>query len=667
MGTPIRTLLVANRGEIARRVFRTCREMGIATVAVYSDADADAPFVREADVAVPLGGLLPADSYLRADRVVEAALLAGADAVHPGYGFLSENADFARRCAEAGLIFVGPGPEAIELMGSKLTARGLMSDAGVPVLPGRDLSGVPDAAVAALADEVGWPILVKASYGGGGRGMRVVRDPAELLDAVASARREAGAAFGDETVFLEHYAAEPRHVEIQVFGDTFGTITHLHERECSIQRRHQKIVEESPSPAVGPELRATMGAAAVEAARALGYVGAGTVEFLLAPDGRFFFLEVNTRLQVEHPVTELVTGLDLVRLQLEVAGGAALPPEALAPPLVGHAIEVRLYAEDPAHDFLPAAGTLEQFEIDLGPGIRLDSGVESGDVVSTNYDPMLAKVIAYAQTRDEATARLARALRRSRIHGVTTNRALLVGVLEHSDFAAGRIDTHFLDRVSPAELLDAASTGLAPVAALAAAIAEQAAARAATQALATIPSGFRNNPSELQTRDYLLDGEPLSVGYRLGRNQQFEVDRAPLEAAVLNAAPGAVDLVVGGLRRRFAVTVFGSTTCVDWPGGSVDLRAVPRFPDPADHLEAGSLLAPMPGTVVRVPVEVGEHVIAGQTVMVVEAMKMEHAVKATTDAVVASVPVDVGQAVDAGTVLVVLGETDDETPTTTPN
>lgn len=656
----IRKLLVANRGEIARRVFRTCRDMGIATVAVYSDADVDAPFVREADEAVPLGGLLPSESYLRGDRVIEAALLVEADAVHPGYGFLSENAEFARQCAAAGLTFVGPSPKVIELMGSKLTARDLMEEAGVPVLPGRDLTGVVDDAVPALADEVGWPILVKASYGGGGRGMRVVREPTELLDAIASARREAGAAFGNETVFLERYVDEPRHVEIQIFGDQQGTIVHLNERECSIQRRHQKIVEESPSTAVDAALRAEMGSAAVEAGRTLGYVGAGTVEFLLAPDGRFYFLEVNTRLQVEHPVTELVTGLDLVRLQLDVAAGTPLPPEAIEPALRGHAVEVRLYAEDPAHDFLPAAGTLEEFAIDLGPGVRLDSGVESGDVVSTNYDPMLAKVIAHGATREEATARLARALRRSRIHGPTTNRALLVGILEHPDFVAGRVDTHFLDRVSPSELLGAAASGLEQVVALAAALAEQAAARASATVLASIPSGFRTTPSQLQTRAYLLDGEEVTVGYRLGRAPTYEVDGAVVEATVLGATASAVDLVSGGVRRRFRVTATSSATYVDWADGSLVLRPVPRFPDAADHVVAGSLLAPMPGTVVRVPVAESDTVTAGQTVMVVEAMKMEHAIKADADGIVTSLPVKVGQAVDAGQVLIVLEGAGDE-------
>src|SRR4051795_7269765 len=381
----IQSLLVANRGEIARRVFRTARDMGITTVAVFSDPDADAPFVREADVAVRLPGASPAETYLRGDRVVEAALRAGADAVHPGYGFLSENAGFAQSVVDAGLAWVGPPPSAIEAMGSKLGAKEMMRAAGVPTLPwATDVSGAAD---------VGFPLLVKASAGGGGRGMRIVRSAAELDDAVSAAAREAGSAFGDATVFLERYLEAPRHVEIQVFADSHGNVVSLFERECSIQRRHQKIVEESPSPAVDDSLRARMGEAAVAAARAVGYVGAGTVEFVLDDKGEFAFLEMNTRLQVEHPVTELVTGLDLVRLQLLVADGHPLPPEALAPAINGHAIEVRLYAEDATRGFLPATGTLRAFEIDA-PWGRVDCGFESGSVVSPHYDPMLAKVIA---------------------------------------------------------------------------------------------------------------------------------------------------------------------------------------------------------------------------------------------------------------------------------
>ena len=661
----IRKVLVANRGEIARRVFRTCREMGIATVAVYSEPDAQAPFVLEADEAVPLGGSTPAQSYLRVDAVVAAALRVGADAIHPGYGFLSESADFARAVAEAGLTFIGPGIEAIELMGSKLTARDLMERAGVPVLPGADLTGIDEQAYAALADRVGWPILVKASFGGGGRGMRVVRDRDALRDAVASARREAGSAFGNDTVFLEHYVDEPRHVEIQIFGDRHGTIVHLNERECSIQRRHQKIIEESPSPALDDDLRVTMGRAAVDAGKALGYLGAGTVEFILTPAGDFYFLEVNTRLQVEHPVTELVTGLDLVRLQIMVADGEPLPAEALSPPPRGHAVEARLYAEDPAHDFLPAAGRLTAFDVPLGPGIRLDSGVEPGDVVSTNYDPMLAKVIAHAPTRREAIARLARTLRATRVEGVTTNRALLVGILEHPDFVSGAIDTHFLDRFPVADLVGVEAAGHLDAALLAVALTDQAQHRVAAGVLGTIPSGFRNNRSQLQTRRFHSVGHvtpdhgpaEVEVGYLVAAAEsRYEVDGRPIDVEVLTTTTDEVDLLLDGVRRRYRVARAGHTAYVSWASGSLVLEEVPRFPDARDALVPGSLVAPMPGTVVRIEVAPGDAVRAHQTLLVLEAMKMEHPVTASTDGVVASLSVVIGQAVDNGEVLVVLHE-----------
>jgi propionyl-CoA carboxylase alpha chain len=657
----IRKVLVANRGEIARRIFATCRDMGISTVAVYSDPDSDAPFVREADEAVPLGGMSPAQSYLRADRIVEAALRSGADAVHPGYGFLSENADFARAVVEAGLLFVGPDPRAIELMGSKIAARDLMSAAGVPVLPGHDLTGVSAGDLVEVAGDVGWPVLVKASAGGGGRGMRVVREPADLAEAVESARREAGAAFGDDTVFLEHYVDRPRHIEMQIFGDHHGTVTHLGERECSIQRRHQKIIEESPSPAVDAALRSRMGSAAVEAGQALGYVGAGTVEFILDPSGDFYFLEVNTRLQVEHPVTELVTGLDLVRLQLEVAAGHPLPAEAIEPNMIGHAIEVRVYAEDPANGYLPAAGVLDRFEVRAGVGLRVDSGVESGDVVSTNYDPMLAKIIAHGRTRDEARARLGRALRTSRIEGVTTNTALLAGILEHPEFAAGEIDTHFLERHAVADVIEPLPDGFVDACAVAAALAEQSAARNDARVLSHVSSGFRNNPSALRVRRFVHDGRDLVIEYRLGRDQEFIVDGRTVAVSVLDAAPDALDLVVDGIRRQFDVGRRGATLHVHSAPGGTSLAVVPRFPDPDAHLDHGSLTAPMPGTVVRVLVAPGDGVVAGERLLVLEAMKMEHAVVAPADAVVRKVPVSVGETVDIGQTLVVLddGETAD--------
>jgi propionyl-CoA carboxylase alpha chain len=451
---PIRKLLIANRGEIASRIIRTARKMDIATLAVFSDPDAGLPFVREADEAVRLPGSAPAETYLRGDLVIAAALANGADAVHPGYGFLSENAAFARQCAAAGLTFVGPSPEAIDAMGNKIAAKELMARAGVPVLPGAVFddtffsntgfsnTGEPDpAALRRAAAEVGFPALVKAAFGGGGRGMRIVDSAEAVVEAVASARREAASAFGNGTVFLERYVQTPRHIEVQIVGDHAGTVVHLFERECSIQRRYQKIIEEAPSPAVDEELRTELCQAAVAAGRAIGYVGAGTVEFVLDASGRFYFLEVNTRLQVEHPVTELITGLDLVQVQLEVAAGKPLPPPVTGATMSGHAIEARLYAEDVAGGYLPTSGDVHTFEIEAAQGLRVDAGFASGTRVSTFYDSMLAKVIGFGPTRDDAQRVLAAALSRARLHGVVTNRDLLVGILREPDFQAGAIDT----------------------------------------------------------------------------------------------------------------------------------------------------------------------------------------------------------------------------------
>ncbi len=659
----IRKLLVANRGEIARRVFRTCRDLGIATVAVHSDPDASSPFVAEANESVALGGATPAESYLRGGAIVAAAVAAGADAVHPGYGFLSEDAGFAAAVVAAGLTWVGPPPAAIEAMGSKLAARRLMGDASVPVLPGEDLTGVGDADLESVATKVGWPVLVKASAGGGGRGMRVVRRPPDLMEAVAAARREATAAFGDGTVFLERYVDEPRHVEIQIFGDAHGRVVSLFERECSIQRRHQKILEEAPSPVMTAALRDAMGAAAVTAGRAIGYVGAGTVEFVLTPDGEFYFLEVNTRLQVEHPVTEAVTGLDLVALQLAVAEGHPLPPGALAPELRGHAIEARLYAEDPLASFLPSAGTLSRFEVPLDAGVRVDSGVESGDTVSVNYDPMLAKVVACGSSRDGARRRLVAALRRARIHGVTTNRDLLVAVLEHPEFADGAIDTHFLERHPPTSLCLLPPPGSAQVrhSVLAAALADQAAARRAASVWAEAPSGWRNNAGDPQVRAYRYryDQGParLEARYRRGRTGWWaEVDGTGIDAVATTVEPGQVELVESGVRRRYRVETEGDRVWVDGPDGSVELQREPRFPERGAAAAAGSLVAPMPGVVRRVQVTEGDLVERGAPLVILEAMKMEQTVLAPVTGTVTAVPVAENQTVAAGATLVVIHE-----------
>jgi len=672
----ISKLLVANRGEIARRVMRSARELGITCVAVASDPDATAPHVADADEVVRLPGASPTDTYLDAEALVDAARRSGADAVHPGYGFLSEDARFARACLAAGLVFVGPPPEVIEAMGSKLAAKATMAGAGVPVLPTVEVPGVVvadlagggtgagggvEAGLAASAAALGWPVLVKASAGGGGRGMRIVARPDELGEALVSAAREASAAFGDGTVFLEPYVARPRHVEVQIVGDSHGTVVHLFERECSIQRRHQKIVEECPSPAVSPALRAELGAAAVAAARAIGYVNAGTVEFLLLPDGRFAFLEVNTRLQVEHPVTEAVTGIDLVRLQLLVAEGAPLPEEVRSPTMTGHAVEVRLYAEDPTSDWRPSAGRLDHVAFPAVAGLRVDSGVEDGSVVSSHYDPMLAKVIAHAPGRTEAARLLAGALSRAELHGVTTNRDLLVRILRHPEFLAGDIDTAFLERHDPAVL--GAPLADAPTRALhaaAAALAGQAARRRDAPVLGRMPSGWRNNPSLPQTATLAGHDGTVEVAYRFdrtGRCTELAVGGEPLaDVAVTSATAAAVVLEVAGVARRYAVAFAPERVYVDGPDGSSAFSELERFPLPGTQLAAGSLVAPLPGTVVKVAVAAGDAVEAGDTLVAIEAMKMEHEVRARAPGTVAEVHVVPGQQVDAGRLLVVVHE-----------
>ena len=651
----ISKLLVANRGEIAARVMRTAHALGVSTVAVYSDPDADAPFVALADEAVRLPGATPAETYLRGDLVVAAARATGADAVHPGYGFLSENAGFARECAGAGLSFVGPSPEAIASMGSKLEAKALMDDAGVPVLPGATVTEGAD--LASAAADIGFPVLVKAAFGGGGRGMRVVHDAAALADAVDGARREAASAFGDGTVFLERFVTDPRHVEVQIVGDSHGEVVHLFERECSIQRRYQKIVEESPSPAVDDALRAELGAAAVAAGKAIAYTGVGTVEFVLDADEKFFFLEVNTRLQVEHPVTELVTGLDLVALQLRVAEGRGLPAEVTGARIDGHAIEVRLYAEDVPAGYLPATGTLHRFAVPASGGsghgaVRVDTGVADGSVVGPHYDPMLAKVIAHGETRAEAARTLARALQRAELHGVTTNRDLLVGILRDPEFLAGGTDTGFL--VRHPELAEPDVSG-ERVRAVAAALAHQAAHRRDAPVLGGLPSGWRNVGGPPQHAAFTCGDRTVDVTYAFRRpGLDVTVDGDLLDLHLSAAAPGRVELEVAGVRRAYGVHRTHGWTFVDGPDGSSAFADVPRFADPNAVAHAGSLLAPMPGTVVRVLAATGDEVVAGRALVVLEAMKMEHTVVAPVDGVVSELHVAPGDQVETRQVLAVV-------------
>jgi propionyl-CoA carboxylase alpha chain len=647
----IRRLLVANRGEIARRVFASCRSLGIETVAVYSDADADSPHVREADVAVRLPGEAPSATYLRIEALVAAAREVHADAVHPGYGFLSENPAFAQAVIDAGLVWVGPPPKAIAAMGSKLEAKALLADAGVQTLP----SWTDPAEVTAF------PVLVKASAGGGGRGMRIVDSKNELEAAIAAARREAASAFGDGTVFCERYVAGARHVEVQIFADSHGNVVTFGERECSIQRRHQKIIEEAPSPAVTPALRAEMGDAAIAAAQAVGYIGAGTVEFLLAPDGEFFFLEMNTRLQVEHPVTECVVGFDLVRLQLLVAEGATLPT-ATPPPLRGHAIEVRLYAEDPAYAWRPATGTLHAFDVPgvagtfaplFAPGLRLDSGVEAGSVVGVHYDPMLAKLVAWAPTRPEAARLLAATLARTRIHGLVTNRDLLVRVLRHPTFLSGEFDTGFLDRQPEVFVPLLGSVDGVRLSCLAAALAGAAARRAALAETVwgEVPSGWRNVPSAGQVTVFDGPAGQVEVRYRLDRAGHLTTEPG---VSVVSLSPTEVVLDSGGVRHAFSVHTVGDVSYVDSAEGSVTLTELPRYPLPAPEEVAGSLVAPMPGAVGQIAVVPGQRVAAGELVLTLEAMKLEHPLHAPADGVVAELRVEPGAQVEAGAVLAIV-------------
>jgi pyruvate carboxylase subunit A/propionyl-CoA carboxylase alpha chain len=633
----INRVLVANRGEIARRVFDTCRRLGIGTVAVYTDPDSASPHVAEADAAVRLDGR---NGYLDAGQLIAAGRAAGADAIHPGYGFLSENPEFAAAVIEAGLTWIGPPVAAVAAMGSKIEAKKMMAAAGVPVLDELDPETV-------AADQL--PVLIKASAGGGGRGMRVVRELSELQAQVEAARREAQSAFGDPTVFCERYLATGHHVEVQVLADQHGTVWAVGERECSIQRRHQKIIEEAPSPLVErtPGMRAKLFDAARLAASAIGYAGAGTVEFMADEQGDFFFLEMNTRLQVEHPVTEETTGLDLVELQLRVAEGDRLDPEP--PPSHGYSIEARLYAEDPAKNWQPQAGPVHHFAVP--PNVRLDTGIVDGSVVSVFYDPMIAKIISYAPSRRQAAGVLADALARTRIHGVRTNRDLLVNVLRHPAFLDGATDTAFFDTHGLTELAaPLADARTVELAALAAALADAAQNRQGATVFTAAPSGWRNLASGYQTKSYRDNaGNTHEVRYRFTR---VGVELPGHDnVSLVNAQPGRVVLSVDGVDRAFDVARYGADVFVDSPLGPVQLVALPRFPDPDAAVAQGSLLAPMPGSVLRVGAAVGDAVTAGQPLIWLEAMKMEHTVTAPSDGVLAELNVEAGQQVDVGAVL----------------
>ncbi|HEX5613256.1 MAG TPA: acetyl/propionyl/methylcrotonyl-CoA carboxylase subunit alpha [Burkholderiales bacterium] len=667
-----RRILIANRGEIACRVARTAQRLGISVVAVYSEADADARHVSLADEAFCIGPAAARESYLRGDAILEAARRGGAEAIHPGYGFLSENAAFAAACASAGIVFIGPTPQAIEAMGDKARAKALMAKAGVPIVPGYHGERQEPAHLAAEARRIGFPVLIKASAGGGGKGMRIVRAAGEFDSALEGARREAQASFGDDRVLIEKYLERPRHIEVQVFGDTHGDVVHLFERDCSVQRRHQKVLEEAPAPGMTEKRRAAIGSAAVAAARAVHYVGAGTVEFIAAADGEFFFMEMNTRLQVEHPVTEMVTGLDLVEWQLRVAAGEPLPlaQERLA--LRGHAIEARIYAENPAKGFLPSTGriahlrTPQAAEFEIGTDVRIDSGVREGDEITPYYDPMIAKLVCWGPSREAALARLAAALAAFEVVGPTTNVEFLGRVLRTQGFAGGEPDTGLVEREG--EALFAARTAPSDEVIAAAACAELFAEEDASRA--------RGKAS----------GDPFSPwhevdGWRLNQGSHHDFvfrEGDARHAAAVEFRPGGYRLRIGSREyalgaaraddRRMQVHLDGHAFAVravregdDWHLFSAGAYYRLRLEDELQGLDleagGGSLAAPMPGKVLRVLIEAGARVAKGDALVVLEAMKMEHIIVAPHDGVVREILFAAGEQVNEGVELLKLEET----------
>ena len=655
------TVLVANRGEIAVRIVRTLDALGIRSVAVYSDADVEAPHVAAADVAVHLGATAPAESYLNIERIISAAQRTGAQAIHPGYGFLAENAVFARACADAGIVFIGPPPEAMEAMGDKIRSKQTVEAAGVPVVPGVHRPGMSDDALVAAAGDVGFPLMVKATAGGGGKGMRVVESAAQLPAALASARREATSAFGDDDLLIERYVSTPRHIEIQVFADTHGNVVHLGERECSLQRRHQKVVEECPSPLLDQAMRERMGSSAVEAARAVGYVGAGTVEFIVSGDrpDEFFFMEMNTRLQVEHPVTEEVYGVDLVEWQVRVAGGEPLPLTQADLVPSGHAIEARIYAEDPSRGFLPTGGTVLADWTASGEGLRHDSGIQAGVVVGSSYDPMLGKVIAHGPDRAVALRRLSAGLGRVFVAGVTTNVPFLRALLSDEDVVAGRLDTGLIGRKQEALTQRDVPDEVFALAALA-------------QLWSITPDRLHvGDPFDVATGWRV--GEPAWATWRMrvgetsvdvharGWDDEAEVrvgDGSVLRGAIDWDGDGEALITLDGIVRHVVVETDGDVAWIStealggWRIEEEDELAAARHAD--EGSAGGSLLAPMPGTVTVVNVAAGDVVVAGQTLLVVEAMKMEHPITAPVDGVLATLNVKVGQNVAMDEVLAVV-------------
>ena len=633
-------LLIANRGEIACRIMKTAHEMGISCVAVYTDADSESPFVKLADEAIKL-----TDTYLNGKEIIEAAITSGAQAIHPGYGFLSENAKFSRDVIKAGLIWVGPSSKVITSMGDKLKAKEIADKAGVPTLP---MTTEPS-----KANTVGYPLLIKAAAGGGGKGMRIVESKKDLKDSITSAQREAKVGFGDDRIFIERYVASSRHIEIQILGDSHGNIVHLGERECSIQRRHQKIIEESPSPRVDKEMRTAMGNAAIKLAKKLKYESAGTVEFLVDDKtGEFWFLEVNTRLQVEHPVTEEVTGKDLVYEQLRISRGETLGYSQDDITWNGSAIEARLYAEDPAKDFLPATGTLIAYDVDKNIDARWDTGVEKGSIIGTDFDPMLAKVIAKGKNRMDATNKLALALQSLHIGGVTTNRDFLVECLRSKHFHEGNTTSDFIEIAKPNRSIELTKDKLEQ-AGITAALWIQGENRDKAPILKEIQSGWTNSRLPKQKIGFQSGSEEISISYKSNRDGSFNVNDA-ISAKVIKWNPFGIDIEIGNTRFFSKITKNNETLVVHGPWGDILFKILPRFKSIGHETKDGGLIAPMPGKVIDLKVEVGSKINKGDTLVVLEAMKMEHTVKAIEDGVIDELFVSQNDQVENGTLLMVI-------------
>jgi propionyl-CoA carboxylase alpha chain len=633
------SILVANRGEIACRIMQTAQFMGIKCVAVFVDADKDAPFVKMADEAIKLSS-----SYMDGSAIIDAAIQSGAEAIHPGYGFLSENAAFARKVKSNKLIWIGPSPHVIKVMGDKLKAKELAEKSGVPTLP--MTSNTKD------VKSIGYPILIKAAAGGGGKGMRIVKKESGLKDSIISAKREALSGFGDDRIFIERYVEKSRHIEIQILGDEHGNVVHLGERECSIQRRHQKIIEESPSPRIDPFLREEMGQAAVKLAKKIKYCSAGTVEFLFDDKtDEFWFLEVNTRLQVEHPVTEEVTGIDLVAEQIKIARGAELEFAQDDIDWHGHAIEARLYAEDPGNNFLPEIGTLHAYDTSLASEVRWDSGVEEGSVIGTDFDPMLSKVISWAPNRIDAANKLARGLERVHMGGVVTNRQFLISCLRNESFISGNTTTDFIER-EPLETkknlsvneLHQTSTALALW------LAQQ--NRVSDPVTGFMPANWTNGRIPLQRVKLLFIQDEIEVQYKLNKDNLYEVMGSICE--IYHCDIAGIDVEIDSHRFYAHVTEAGSEITINMPFGDVNASVLPRFTEPGNDVPEGGLIAPMPGKVIDIKVKKGSKVNAGDTLVIIEAMKMEHAIKATETGKIAKVMIKLNDQVDNGATLLVL-------------